>query len=370
MMFHGTDHHGPNEFTKIIADEGGQSNAFTSADYTGYWVNISTEDLPLVMELEADRLQNMSPSPKDFAREKEVILEERRTRVDNNPVALFNEQLQAALYLHHPYGTPIIGWASEMSALNRDDVMDYYRRYYHPNNAVLVISGDITLEQARALVEEYYAPIRTQGEAVPPRTQEPPQLAERTLLMHHAQVNQPVWNRTYLAPSYGWNRDDTVILPLMVAEYLLGGSQTSRLYRRLVEQDKIAQNVSVSYDAFRNGPGEFSIDVTPRSEKDIPAVEAAVNDELVKLGLTAPGDAEINQAKTQLIASSIYSRDGLQSLARIMGHLAMNNLPPSYYFDWPDHVKAVTPGQVANALTRLDRKASVTGSLLPEAHTE
>jgi len=382
MLFQGTEKYAPNEYSKIVAAHGGKTNAFTTADYTGYWVNITKEHLPLVMELEADRLQHLNPPQQDFTNEQKVILEERSMRVDNNPSALFAEQFDALLYYHHPYGTPIIGWKNEMEALNRDDVMAYFHRFYQPRNMVLVVSGDVLPETVKEMAETHYGPLENKGEAAPTRMVEPPQLGPRRFEMTHPQVKQPYWQRVVLAPGYNWpqpyaslakDKDSAAyasqirnILPLMVAEHLLGGSKTSRLYRALVENEKIATDISVSYNAFRMGPGEFGVYVTPRNASDIPAIEKRVNEELQKLRNTPPSAEEVARAKTQLIASNVYLRDGLQSLAKVMGHLAMIGLPLDYYFNWEAEINAVTPQQVAESLGALKPNYSVTGTLLPE----
>ena len=278
MLFQGTKEHAPNEYSKLIAAKGGKSNAFTSADYTGYWVNIAKENLSLVMELEADRIQNLQSSDEEFAKEKQVILEERRMRVDNNPDALFAEQMNAALYLHYPYGIPIIGWAQEMESLDKKAVMDFYHAYQHPGNAVLVLSGDITAAQARELAERYYAPVPAREGKVAPRVEEPPQLAPRRVTMHHERVKQPEWDKVYVTPSYGWQaaENKSKFIPLLIADYLLGGSKTSRLYQLLVEKKRLAQAVDTDFNPFRRGPGEFAIDVVPVAEKNIPEIEKLV----------------------------------------------------------------------------------------------
>lgn len=373
MLFQGTEQYKPNEFSKIVASHGGQTNAFTTADYTGYWVNIAKEHLPLVMKLEADRLQHLNPPEQDFLKEQQVILEERRSRVDTNPSALFAEQMDALLYYHHPYGTPIIGWANEMAALNRDDVMAYYQRYYKPEHMVLVLSGDVTQDEAKDLVEAHYEGLKNDGaEPVPMRNREPQQRGPRQFEMHHALVTQPNWQRSMLAPSYNWQKEEAGehILPLMIAEHLLGGSKTSRLYTLLVEEKALATSVSVSYNPFRLGPGEFSIYVTPKEAKDLPEIERLIEAEIVALQKQAPSKEELKRAKTQMIAANVFLRDGLQSLARVVGHLAMIQLPLDYYFTWEEKVEAVTAQQVSKSLAVLDHKASVTGVLLPEASKE
>lgn len=365
MLFQGTKKHKPNEYNMLIAAKGGKTNAFTTADYTGYWVNIAKEHLPLVMELEADRMQNLQSSDAEFAKEKKVILEERRMRVDNNPAALFDEQIKAALYLNHHYGTPIIGWAREMQALDKPAVMDYYKKYYNPANAVLVLAGDITVNTARNLVDKYYADIKPRGHAVPERKQEPPQLASRRLSMSNALVKQPEWLRTFVTPSYGWKREENKdkFIPLMIADYLLGGGKTSRLYKILVEEKRLAQSVYTDFNPFRRGPGEFSIGVVPLDAAKLPEIEKIIESEISKFIKTPPSTAELERAKTQLLASNVYLQDGLQSLAQVMGHLAMIGLSLDYYFKWEETIEKVTAKQVSDSLKLLDDNYSVTGVL-------
>jgi zinc protease len=368
MLFQGTKKQAPNSFSKQIAAKGGKTNAFTTADYTGYWVNIAREHLPLVMELEADRWENLQSTKESFAREKQVILEERRSRVDNNPGALYAEQMNAALYLHHPYGTPIIGWAKEMQALDQNAVMHYYKTFHSPKNAVLVLSGDIEEEEARELIERYYGEIEPRGLRVGKRVAEPPQLAARRLQMQHPRVKQPQWDKVYVTPSYGWKAemDREHIIPLMIADYLLGGSKTGRLYQRLVEKEKLAQSAASDFNPFRRGPGEFSLSVTPLKAEGLPKIEQIIVEELSKLSQNPPSGEELARAKAQLMAGNIYLRDGLQSLARVMGHLKMIGLPLDYYKQWEKEVEAVTAEQVSESLALLEEPYSLTGTLLPE----
>lgn len=368
MLFQGTKTVKPNEYSHRIAAKGGRTNAFTSADYTGYWVNITKDELPLVMELEADRWQYLSPTPDDFEREKQVILEERRMRVDNNPMALFREQFNATLFLHYPYRIPIIGWADEMKRLSRQDVLDYYTNYHHPGNAVLVIAGDIETEEVKKLATRYYGSIPARGESVPPRVAEPPHLAPRRIEMHHAQVKQASWRRSFMTPSYGWNAEKNKqhFIALMIADYLLGGSRTARLYQTLVEEQQLAQHVNSSFNPFTRGPGSFTFSATPTDETNLPEIERLIAEELRKLRQHPPREEELQRAKTQLIAGNIYLQDGLQPLARVIGLLSILDLPLDYYFNWEEQVQAVTAQQVSDSLSLLDEKASVTGTLLPE----
>lgn len=369
MLFQGTTHYAPNAYSHLLSQRGGQSNAFTTADYTGYWANISKEGLPLVMKLEADRLQNLAPQQKDFDKEKQVILEERRMRVENDPNALFDEQMNALLYYHHPYGTPIIGWAKEMAGLNRKTVMQYYRDYYHPANAVLVLAGDFDTKTMRRKVTEVYGAIPARKAKPAMRLQEPPQLGARRFTMRHAQVKQREWQKSYLVPGYHWRhaKKGQNIVPLLLAEHVLGGGQTSRLYRRLVEKDKLATAVAIYYYPYVKGPAEFSIYVTPAESAEISAIEAAVQEEILALIQQPVTEEEVERIKTQKIASNVYVQDGLQSLAKVMGHLKMLEMPLDYYEKWPANVQAVTPAQIQKSLKVLDENYSVTGVLMPSS---
>jgi zinc protease len=368
MLFQGTKTYRANEYSHLLAQKGGKNNAFTSADYTGYWVNIAKDEIELVMQLEADRLQHLSPKDADFAKEKQVIIEERRMRVDNDPTALFAEQMNALLYYHHPYGTPIIGWPQEMAALDKKIVLQYYREYYHPANAVLVLAGDFKTTAIKPLVERYYGKIPARKGKPAPRLIEPDQLGARAFTMRHPQVNQAEWQRSYLVPGYGWQADQhrAKILPLLLLEHILGGSQSSRLYRRLVEEEKLATSVVVSYNPFVMGPAEFTFYVTPVDKKTIPKITQKIDETLAQLKETPPSEAELTRAKTQLIASNIYLQDGLQPLARVMGHLKMLNMPLDYYQQWPEAIRSISAEDVQQSLSLLNDHYRVTGNLLPE----
>ena len=253
LMFKGTEAVPDGEFAKTVARNGGQSNAFTSWDYTGYYQNVATERLELVMRLEADRMINLRLTEADALTERDVILEERRSRTDNNPGALLREQITATLYMNHPYGVPIIGWAHEAGALTRADALDWYRRYYAPNNAILVVAGDVTVEQIRPLAEAHYGVIPRRP--VPPRARpvEPTHHAPRQVNLESPRVRQPSWTRNYLAPSYTRGASEHAY-PLEVLTEILGGGTTSRLYRALVVDQGLAASAGVSY-----GPGSVDL---------------------------------------------------------------------------------------------------------------
>lgn len=367
MMFQGTEHYQKGEYADIIARHGGQQNAFTGHDATAYYVNIEKENLPLVMQLEADRLRGLAPTDADASKEREVIIEERRLRIENNPEALFSEQMDAALFLHHPYHIPVIGWMHEMEGLTKQDVLEFHSKHYHPGNATLIVSGDITAAELKPLTEQYYAPIPAGPPLKREWKKEPPERAARRLSMHHPNVTQPQWERVYTAPSVQY--DDSKFVPaLSVLEQILGGGHTSRLHQALVVKQKIATDVNTSYDGLARGPGTFSVSATPAEGESLSAVEAAVDAQIgriIKEGIT---EDELKRAKTLLKADIIYSREGLQSTAYMLGWLRMLDMSVEYFKSWPEMVESVTAEEVKKAAAHLfDLKHSVTGTLLPEA---
>ncbi len=366
VMFLGTAAHGPGEYDALISRHGGQQNAFTGYDATAYYIDISKDELPLAMALEADRMNPLTVSDAGVKREREVIMEERRARIENSPTALFSEQMNASLFRQHPYHTPVIGWMHEMKQLTRADVFRFHQIWYHPNNAVLVLSGDITAAEARPMVERYYGGLPRVP--VPQRrwSDEPPQLAPRQIAMRHANVKQPVWSRIYAASSLGYGNKDQA-LPTLVLSQLLGVGKTSRLYRSLVTDKKLASSVDVGYDVFTIGPSRFEISIIPESGTDMETITKAVDEEIARSLKDGFSDKEMARAKTQLKADSVFTRDDLNGMARTMGWIRMVGLDKDYFLRWPQLIEAVTAESVSEAgKSALNLNQSVTGFLLPE----
>jgi len=366
MMYEGTPGRAAGGYAERITEAGGEQNAFTGTDATAYYISIAKDQLPLSMMLEAERMGPLSPTTEGTEKEKEVIIEERRARIENNPQKLFSEQMNAALWRNSPYHQPVIGWIHEMKTLARADVLSFHQRWYHPNNAVLVLSGDITAKEARPLVDRYYGALPRVS--VPARrwNVEPPQNAERRLTLRHPNVQQPVWARIYSTSSLG-SGDKKQAMPLLVLSQLLGGGKTSALYRALVVDKRLASEVDVDYDIFRIGPAAFEITVTLAQDVTMDALEKAVDDELVRILKEGFDEKDITRAKTLLKAESIYARDGLESMARVMGWIRMTGLGTDYFLHWPQLIDAVTQAQVMEAAKdTLVLRRSVTGWLLPE----
>ena len=363
LMFKGTRNVPIGEFSETVTRNGGRENAFTSYDYTGYFQTVAADRLETVMRLEADRMTNLTLTEEQVVAERKVILEERSSRVDNTPNGLFFEQMNAAQYLAYPYRIPVIGWENEIRDLSLADALDWYRTYYTPNNAILIVAGDVTLEELRPLAEKYYGIIPQRAQPERQRPQEPPQLAARRLEMFHHQVTQDTWRRSYLAPSYQWGESQHA-LPLQLLEQILGRRSTSRLYRNMVIEDQIAVRASAFYSATDVGPSQFFLFAVPRGDTTLDDIEArmeALVADVLENGIT---QEELDRTKRFLLAQAIYARDNVQGAARIFGEALTNGRTIDDVENWPDRMNAVTLDEV-NAAARyvFDKSRSVTGLL-------
>lgn len=370
VMFKGTPNYAAGEFESIISKLGGDHNAFTSYDTTGYYVNIPKSALPKIMELEADRIRGIVPSDEDILKERSVILEERQMRIENNPRGLFDEQLKSLLFVHHPYGTPLIGWLHEMEKLSKEDVVDFHKRYYTVNNATLILAGDITAEEVKPVVQHYYGGLEKGEPYVNAWSEEPPFRADKSFVMRHPQVTEPSWKHDYIAPSYGYGEKKHVV-PLMVFAQWLGGGNTSYLYQELVVKQKLATSVYASYSGFSIGPETFTIGAVPANGVGMEKLEAAIDKALKKALITTPDAEDVARAKTILKAETLYAQEGLQGIAYIVGWLTMLGLEPNYVNEWADLVeKAETSAMWQAAKAVFNGTGSVTGALLPEGGAE
>ncbi len=366
LMFKGTKTTKPNEFSKIVARNGGRDNAFTSSDATGYYQTVARDRLELVMRMEADRMANLVVDPKEAAPELKVVVEERRSRTDNRPAAQLEEQMAAALFLIYPYRIPIIGWKHELEKLTLADAMGFYRKYYAPNNAVLVVTGDITIDQVRPLAVKYYGPI-PRGPKITRRSNlmEPPQRAARRVVLRSKRVREPRWYRDYVAPSRGQGHG-RLADALEVLDVILGTGATSRLYRALVIEKKLALSVGSYYDADMLGPTSFGIYARPKQGVTWEVLEAAIEAELAKLLDHGVTEAEVKAAKKRLLAGAIFARDSLRRGASAIGTALTTGQTINDVENWPDQIKKVTPGEILKAAQEVFRvERSVTGLLLP-----
>ncbi|WBU64092.1 M16 family metallopeptidase [Paracoccus aerodenitrificans] len=371
LMFKGTEKLEPGELSKTVTANGGMDNAFTSYDYTAYFQRIASDRLPLIMEMEADRMENLRIGEEDWQAERQVVLEERAQRTDSDPSALFREERGAAQFLNHPYGRPVIGWRAEMTGLTREDALDWYDRYYAPNNAILILAGDVTPDEARRLAEEYYGPIPAKEDvAREERPQEPEQRAPRRMVMHDPRVPQPVMTRTVLVPERDPGEQEMAASLAVLAELIGGSAQTSVLAQELMMTGK-AIYASAAYDGFAVDPTNFYISMAPVDGVPIEEAEAALDEALAKFLEEGPDPDQLERVKTQIRAAEIYSRDSAHGRAYDYGQGLATGLSVEDVNDWPDLLADVTAEDVAEAAELvLNSTATVTGWLLPAESDE
>jgi len=367
LLFKATDDLESGEFSSTVAANGGRDNAFTSLDQTAYFQRVAADRLELMMKMEADRMKNIRLTEADILTERGVIIEERNQRTENEPGALFNEQRNAALYLNHPYGRPIIGWRHEMVSLDLDDAMAFYDLFYSPNNAVLTVAGDVDPDNVRMLVEKYYGVIPANPDLKPRmRAQEPPQTAARRMIFRDARVAQPYVSRAYLAPERDPGAQETAAALVMLAE-VLGGSQTSVLPQKLQFDSDKAVYTAAFYQPTSLDDTSFSLLIVPSEGVSLQEAEDAMDAavaEFLEEGIDA---AQLDRIKSQLRAQRIYQRDSVDSLANRYGRALTSGLTIADVQAWPEVLQAVTEDDIlaaARDVFNLDR--SVTGWLMSE----
>ena len=368
LMFQGTKEVAPGDLSKIVAAQGGSDNAFTTQDYTAYFQRVAADRLPLVMKLESDRMHNLNLSQNDVDTERQVILDERNQRTDSDPAALLNEQMSAAQYMNDPYGVPVIGWRHEMEKLSRQDALDFYSANYAPNNAILIVAGDVKPDDVLALAKQYYGPIPPSDKIHPRvRPTEPPQLAERRMVLADARVAQPYVVRSYLAPERNPGDQKDAAALTMLAQLLGGSRATSVLARALEFDQKLATYTSANYDGISLDETTFALVAVPADGVSPDIVEKAMDGVLATFLKDGVDPAEFARIKAQVRASQIYDRDNTQGLAHQYGMALASGLTIKDVQDWPDQLQAVTPDEVMAAAKQvLDRHNAVTGWLTSE----
>ncbi len=368
LMFKGTSNHPVGEFSQTVLKIGGNENAFTSTDYTGYFQRVPKEQLGRMMDFEADRMTNLVLQDENVLPERDVVLEEFNMRVGNNPEARLSEQIMAALYLNHPYGRPVIGWRHEIEKLDRADALEFYKRFYGPNNAILVIAGDIEARELRPAIERIYGaiPIRADFPAQRTRPQEPPPAGPRTVTLADPRVEQPGVRRYYLVPSAATAASGESAA-LDVLAQLLGSGSNSYLYRALVIDRPLAVSAGASYQGTALDSTQLMISASPKPGVEFADVEKAIDGVIEDVKRNAVPAADLERVKTQLIAEAIYAQDNQATLARWYGAALTTGLGVEDIRVWPDRIRAVTAEQVRQAaLGWLDKNRSVTGYLVKD----
>lgn len=365
LMFRGTKKIPAGEFSPRIERLGGDDNAFTGADFTAYFQKIAKEHLALVMDMEADRMQNLQLKQAEIERERQVILEERQTRVESDVQGTLAEQMQLQLLQRHPYRNPIIGWEHELNAITAEDIRLFYKQHYNPANAYLVVSGDITARELKPLAEKTYGRIPAGQQAARHWLKEPAQMSSRKLTLRHPQARQPLWARSYLAPSYN-DPEPRQADALLLLWYLLGAEKTGLLYQELVEKQKLATGVDASYNPNQRGPATFGLGVQPATGADLHAIEISVDSILNNIAASGVDAERLEHARRAMTAWRIYSQEGLQSMAFSIGMLMAAGLNADHYLGYSDRINAVTADDVKHAAAAVLRaEHSVTATVEP-----
>ena len=368
-MFKATDELEEGEFSATVAANGGRDNAFTSYDYTAYFQRVAADRLELMMKMESDRMANIRLTPENIRTERGVIIEERNQRTENNPRALFFEQMNAAQYLNHGYGVPIIGWMHEMRGLDMDDVLSFYQRFYAPNNAILIVAGDVEPEEVRGLAERYYGAIPVDPDFDPrARAQEPPQIAERRLVLRDPRVAQAFVNRSYLAPARAAGAQKDAAALTILAE-ILGGGTTSYLAEKLQFDTNLAVYAGAWYRGISLDATTFDLAVLPSPGVGLEEAEQAMDQALAEFMAEGVDPEQLTRIKTQFRASQIYARDRTSDVANRYGRALTSGLTVEDVQAWPDILQAVTAEDIMDVAERVLKRAhSVTGYLAkPEA---
>jgi zinc protease len=368
MMFKGTATVAPTEFSRIVSKNGGRDNAYTSYDSTGYRQTVAPDRLDLVMRMEADRMVNLRIAERELIPERQVVLEERRMRIENSPGALLDEAVQEQLFgRRKPYGMPISGYPDDIKKLGVADLMAFYLKFYAPNNATLIVAGETTPEQVRKLAEKHYGPIAARK--VEPRrrpSEGAPDLPQR-VLRADARVAEPRWSRHYLAPSYRKGETQHAYA-LQVLARLLGGGETSRLWRALVVDSKLALSAWAGYNPASLGLTSFELGIHPAPTSPMVEIESAVGGQLGKLIDDGVTPEEVERAQNQLLAAAIYSQDSLASGPRLYGAMLSIGGTVADIDAWPQRISAVTPADIIAAARHVWRpERLVTSMLTPQS---
>jgi zinc protease len=367
LMFKGTAKNPVGVFDRLIDINGGEGNAFTTRDYTAYFQRIASDRLGLMMELEADRMQNLALTDENVLPELDVVREERRERTENDPSALLAEQIDAAMYTAHPYGKPVIGWMSEVAKLTREDALAFYKAHYTPANAILIVAGDAKPEDVKALAEKHYGSLKNTFTPSPrARTPEPAPLAARRVIMTDPRASSPIFQRSYLGPAYSTAENRDAYALDLLADILGNGTQ-SRLYKSLVIDQKIAAQSAAWYSGDALDYGSFGVYAAPNPGVGLDKVEAAVDailTDVLKNGVT---QKELDRVRDKSIAEQVYTLDDQSTLARIAGVGVATGLDAKAVFSRDVEMLKVTLDDIRTAAAKVIRiNRSVTGILSPE----
>ncbi len=345
MMFKGTKTLKPGEFSKIVSQLGGQENAFTTANYTAYYQVVGKQNLEKVMQIESDRMRNLVIDDAEFNKERDVVTEERRWRLEDNPRSKLNEQFNATAFLNSPARNPVIGWMTDIRSYKSQDLRDWYKKWYAPNNATLVIVGDVQPQKVLELAKKYYGGY--QPETMPvlkPQTEITQEGVRRIELKGNTQV--PSLQMGFHVPSLVTAKDKREVYALSVLSSILDGGESSRLPQSLVRDQQIAAGVSAGYNATDRLETLFELSGTPVNGQDIKEVEKALLTEVEKLKKKPVSRQELDRVLAMDEADHVYYRDSIQAQASILGSLVSVGLPPDTLDNWIENIRSVTPEEI------------------------
>lgn len=368
LMFKGSDNVPPGELSKRVRALGGNDNAFTAQDYTSYYQTIAVQNMETVMTMEADRMKSLLIPPEEFESERQVVLEERRERTENDPRSQLYEQMRYALFPGHPYATPVIGWEQDIRALTREDALAWHQAWYTPGNAILVVSGDITVKELQPIAEKIYGsiPVRPTPKTVLPPVSSFP--AETRMILRDPRVHQAQFIRLYRVPGVRENKQES--LALDVLQEILSGNPSTRLYKSLVFEQKLATSASLGYQGQVRGTGTLSVGIVPADNVPLEKIETAFDAEIAKLATDGVTENELAEAKTRLKDGAAFARDSLSGPARIVGEALATGSTLDDVEYWTYDIDAVTAGQIKDVAqkyllgTEAAKPAFVTGYVL------
>ena len=370
LMFKGTKTLAQGQFSKEVDKRGGSDNAYTSQDVTVYHQEIAKEHLELIMRMEADRMVNLRITDPIVLPERDVILQERGARIDNEPGARLSEAVDAVLYRNHPYRLPVIGWRHEIEGYTTEDALDFYERFYEPSNAVLVIGGDVTVEEVRRLAEKHFGPVPNGKTVTRQRLQEPPPSAPRRVALTDPRVRQPYLIRSYQAPNFRKAKGNEGYALTVLSEILTGGT-AGRLYHRMVIEQQSALGIDTGYDGGAYDVGRFNFYATPRQGGDLAAVEKAMDEQIAALLKDGVTGQEVADAKRRLQIAAVKARDSVSGPVFMVAEALGKGRTLADVQAWPERIDTVTTADILAVASAIFRPAnSVTGTLLPKPAQE
>jgi zinc protease len=360
MMFKGTEHLEPGEFSRIIAANGGEENAFTGRDYTAYFQTLSNDRLEVSFKLEADRMRHLSLLPEEFLKEVEVVKEERRMRTEDKPTSLTYEQFLAGAYEASPYRIPVIGWMSDLDALQVGDLQEWYRKWYAPNNATLVVVGDVDPQQVIALAEKHFGPLKPETLAEPKPRIEPQQRGVKRFTVR-APARQPYLILGFKTPVVATAEEAWEPYALEMLAYILDGGDSARLSNNLIRGTHQAVSADASYSAFSRLSGMLVMDAIPAPEVSMDTLEAALLQEIERFKTDLVSEAEMERVRNQIIAAKVYEKDSVFYQAMLIGQLEAIGLDWRLADDYVENLQQVTAEQIRQVANKylIERNLSV-----------